>query len=203
MIQDVPLEVGHVYVPTDNSNVSETISQRIVTLLYIRIESNRLHIQFPVQSSVITSDTIDHPSYWSFIFLENPRGFLENNGFFLNFNSGRLFEEGHFVTLHTIEEGCKNLENMECIKVWIQILEKSQVKRLLKYTLEVLIHTNEDFWGIRENLSDMALDFLCQVGDGIAINIVRGMVNDIGRFYEEASKKSTFQKTPIGKVSVG
>jgi hypothetical protein len=46
MIQDVPLEVGNVYVPTDNSN--RTISQRFVTLLYIRIESNRLHIRFPV-----------------------------------------------------------------------------------------------------------------------------------------------------------
>ena len=58
MIQDVPLEVGHVYVPTDNSN--GTISQRFVTLLYIRIESNRLHTRFPVHSMVITSDTIAH-----------------------------------------------------------------------------------------------------------------------------------------------
>jgi hypothetical protein len=42
--QDVPLEVGHAYVPTDNNN--GTISQRVrvVTLLHIRIESNRLHI---------------------------------------------------------------------------------------------------------------------------------------------------------------
>ncbi len=58
MIQDVPLEFGNVYVPTDNSN--GTISQRFVPLLYIRIESNRLHTRFPVHSMVITSDTISH-----------------------------------------------------------------------------------------------------------------------------------------------
>jgi hypothetical protein len=58
MIQDVQLEVGNVYVPTDNSN--GTILQRFATLLYIRIESNRLHTRFPVHSMVITSDTISH-----------------------------------------------------------------------------------------------------------------------------------------------
>jgi hypothetical protein len=42
-IQDVQLEVGHAYMPTDNGN--DTISQRCVTL-YVRIESNRLHIDF-------------------------------------------------------------------------------------------------------------------------------------------------------------
>jgi hypothetical protein len=44
MIQDVQLEGCHDYVPTDDSN--GTISQRFVTLLYIRIESNRFHIDF-------------------------------------------------------------------------------------------------------------------------------------------------------------
>jgi hypothetical protein len=58
MIQDVPLEVGHVYVPTDTCN--GTILQRFVTLLYIRIELNRLHIRFPVHPMVIASDTIAH-----------------------------------------------------------------------------------------------------------------------------------------------
>ncbi len=58
MIQDVQLEVGHFYVPTNNSN--GTTLQRFVTLLYIRIESNLLHVRFPVLSMVITFDTIAH-----------------------------------------------------------------------------------------------------------------------------------------------
>jgi hypothetical protein len=58
MIQDVLLEVGHVNVPTDNSN--RTISQQLVTLLFIRIESNQLHIRFQVHSMVIISNTIAH-----------------------------------------------------------------------------------------------------------------------------------------------
>ncbi len=56
MIQDELLEVGHVYMPTDNN--SGTLSQRFVSLLYIRIESNQLHTRFLVHSMQKTSDTI-------------------------------------------------------------------------------------------------------------------------------------------------